>query len=158
MAFVLPVFLFSVLGTVCFNVLRLIGSLAPTPKRDLQLSKEDLKSRVESSTFVRFEQIVVAKLLSHHMHSDDIEALIANAEVDVEHTGIGYFLTVSHPAIPHQRVVCSKPRLHATCEGVLCGFVVFLEGGKLNLECFSYADSIRSNIRGRDLQVEEAKN
>lgn len=50
--------------------------------------------------------------LERRYDNEQIDALINNARfVSLEHTGVGYFLTVSHPLMLEVRSVCSDPQL-----------------------------------------------
>jgi len=108
------------------------------------------------SSFVEFERDVVRVLLHPHMPPGQIEDLLDSASlVSCEHTGAGYFLTVSHPALPHSRVVCSEPMILGRAQDIECGFVVFLEGGELTLECHSWGDApLPADLRERPLAIQ----
>ncbi len=110
------------------------------------------------SSFVEFEREVLRVLLRPHMCPDQIEELLATASfVSCEHTGVGYFLTVRHPAVPDSRVVCSEPTIEGRAADIECGFVAFLEGGELTLECHSWGDSpLPANLRERPLAIHAA--
>ena len=110
------------------------------------------------SSFVEFERQVVRALLRSHMPPDQIEELLDAASfVSCEHTGVGYFLTVRHSALPASRVVYSQPMMHGRAQDIECGFVVFLEGGELMLECHSWGDSpMPTDLRERPLAIHPA--
>jgi len=86
---------------------------------------------------------------------DVLEDVIATASfVDLDETGCGYFLTVKHPALPRGRVVCDKPLVEGRADDVVCGFVLFLEGGDLTLECHSWGDiAIPVGFREYDVKI-----
>lgn len=90
------------------------------------------------------------------MPPDQIEDLLATASlVSCEHTAVGYFLTVHHPALPASRVVCNEPMIEGRAKDIECGFVVFLEGGELTLECHSWGDSpLPADLRERPLAIQ----
>jgi hypothetical protein len=92
------------------------------------------------------------------MRPDQIEELLTTATfVSCEHTGVGYFLRVRHPAVPASRVVCSEPMIEGRDKDIECGFVVFLEGGELTLECYSWGDSpLPADLRERSLAIQSA--
>ncbi len=69
----------------------------------------------------------------------------SGACVSYDFTSVGYFLTVQHPLIPEERIVCDDPHLTGRTGGILCGFLVFLEGKELTLECFSYESDFDPN-------------
>jgi len=108
--------------------------------------------------FVEFERQVLRALLRSHMPPNQIEELLASAAfVSCEHTGVGYFLTVRHPALPASRVVCSEPMIEGRAKDIECGFVAFLEGGELTLECHSWGNSpLPSDLRERPLAIHAA--
>ena len=109
------------------------------------------------SSFVEFERHVVRALLRSQMPPDQIEELLDSASfVSCEHTGRGYFLTVRHPAVPLSRVVCNEPMIDGRAPGIECGFIVFLEGGELTLECYSWADTLPADLRERELAIDAA--
>jgi hypothetical protein len=92
------------------------------------------------------------------MAPEQLEELLDSASfVSCEHTGVGYFLTVSHPALPHSRIVCDTPVVVGRTRGIECGFVVFLEGGELTLECHSWGDEpLPADLRERALAIQAA--
>jgi hypothetical protein len=108
------------------------------------------------SSFVGFEREVVRVLLEPHMSPAQVEDLLDAASfVSCEYTDVGYFLTVSHPALPHSRLVCSEPTIFGRAPDVECGFVVFIDGGELTLECHSWGDEpVPADIRERSLTIE----
>ena len=110
------------------------------------------------SSVVEFEREVVRVLLHPHMRPEQVEELLDSASfVSCEHTGVGYFLTVSHPALPVSRVVCSEPMILGRAQDIECGFVVFLEGGELTLECHSWGDApLPADLRERPLAIQPA--
>ena len=89
------------------------------------------------------------------MRPDQIEELLVTASfVSCEHTGFGYFLTVRHPALSASRVVCSEPMIEGRGKDIECGFVAFLEGGELTLECHSWGNlSLPFDLRERPLAI-----
>jgi hypothetical protein len=110
------------------------------------------------SSFVEFEREVVRLLLHPHMSPEQVEDLLDSASfVSCEHTDAGYFLTVSHHTLPHSRVVCSQPTILGRAQDIECGFVVFLEGGELTLECHSWGDApLPADLRERPVAIQTA--
>jgi hypothetical protein len=108
------------------------------------------------SSFVEFEREVVRALVRSHIPPEQLEELLDSASfVSYKHTGVGYFLTVRHPALPHSRIVCNKPMVVGRTQGIECGFVVFLGGGELLLECHSWGDeALPADLRERRLAVQ----
>ena len=110
------------------------------------------------SAFADFERKVVTTLVTPHMDSDHVTALLDSASVvSYEHTGVGYFLTVGHPSLPSERIVCHEPLVTGTSGDVHCGFVVFLENGQLTLECHSWEGiSVPEDFREQQVVIESA--
>ncbi len=95
------------------------------------------------SAFREFEREIVKLLVGRHMREDELTAVLDSANsVSYEHTGVGYFVTVRHPNLPSERTVCDEPMLIGRSGDVDCGFVVFLEGGEMTLECHSWGDTL----------------
>jgi hypothetical protein len=105
--------------------------------------------------FRSFEREVVTALVSSHLQADELQDVLDNAiEVSFEQTGVGYFLTVAHPMLPQERVVCSEPLIVATSGRTECGFVVFVENGELTLECHSWnAEPVPLDFREGNVQI-----
>jgi hypothetical protein len=107
------------------------------------------------SAFRDFEQNIVRLLLAPHFGADTVDDIEqAAALVSYRHSGVGYFLTVRHPLVPVQRLVCSKPIVSGRSGAVECGFIAFIENGELMLECYSYGnESIPDDIRELNVAV-----
>lgn len=108
------------------------------------------------TTFQGYEKEVVTLLTRAVFSEPELDAILEHAElVSIEHTGVGYYLTVRHPELPRERVVCNEPGVGGTGPEVDCGFVVFLENGELTLECHSWGnESIPEDVRSRALVIE----
>jgi hypothetical protein len=111
------------------------------------------------SPFVDYEKAVLQALLGPHMSPTQIHNLVDSASmVSCEHTEVGYFLTVQHPALPSARLVCSEPSAIGLFEDVNCGFVIFIENGQLTLECHSWGDAaIPEDIRDRQMGTDASR-
>ena len=76
---------------------------------------------------------MVRLLAGNHLPPDILEEVITTASfVDLDESGCGYFLTLKHPMLPKDRVVCSEPLVHGRAGDLTCGFVLFLEDGHLS--------------------------
>ena len=105
------------------------------------------------SHFREFEKEAIRLLAAPLFDASSIEIILADAElVSYDYSGVGYFLTVRHPAVPVGRVVLSEPEVVGRCGDVAGGFLVFVEGGELMLECYT-AGSIEVPASFRDLEV-----
>lgn len=93
------------------------------------------------SVFQEFEKEAIRLLAKGTVLGPGIEDILTESKlVSLEETGVGYFLTVRHASLPEERHVLDKPLLVGESNGVECGFVVFVEGGELCLECHSWGD------------------
>lgn len=108
--------------------------------------------------FRAFEAGVVRRLAAGRLAPELVESVLASADqVSCEHSGAGYFRAVSHPGLPHQRLVPDRPALVGTVDGVSCGFVVFMEAGALTLECHGWgAEDLPGDIRDRTVEISVA--
>ena len=89
----------------------------------------------------KFEREAIELLAGPHLSHDALGSVLESSiSASIEHTGVGYFLTIRHAAIPSERVVCSTPMLSCMLGERLCGFVVFMESGELALECHQFGD------------------
>jgi hypothetical protein len=102
-----------------------------------------------------FEKSVCELLLSGILQPFRITEIVNNAEFkDYEYTGSGYFIKISHPFLPQERIVCSKPTVFGRSDGIECGFVIFIENGELTLECHSWGErDVPADFRNRDVRV-----
>ena len=107
------------------------------------------------SAFTEFERAVLEMLLASRMGVEQIGNLLDTAQLcSLEHTGVGYYLTVRHPTISNRRVVCHKPLVRGKADGVEVGFVAFLEHGELTLECHSFGDDVvPDDFRNKVLEI-----
>ena len=102
-----------------------------------------------------FEQRAIDLLLGGVLPPETIRAVKEKAEfVGYEHTGAGYFLTLRHPALPRERLVCDKPRVMGECRGIESGFIVFIENSELLLECHSWGtEAVPATYRDENVQI-----
>ena len=102
-----------------------------------------------------YEKTVVRLLVSGVLSRQQLDAVIREGKlVEYNYTGCGYFLTIKHADLPIERVVCDTPKLTGRADGIISGFVVFIEGGELTIECHSWGDvDVPEWFRERDVQV-----
>jgi hypothetical protein len=114
---------------------------------------------LKEEIFKNYEKKVLEMLVAGNLSPEELTDIIQNAEfVDYEYTGCGYFLTVSHPNLPENRIVCDSPALMGEAENIVCGFVVFLENHELTLECFTWGEiEIPHNYREKSVEIREFK-
>jgi hypothetical protein len=102
-----------------------------------------------------YEKTVVHLLASGVLSPQQLDAVIREGKlVEYDYTGCGYFLTIKHDDLPIERIVCDTPKLTGSADGIISGFVVFIEDGELTIECHSWGDvDIPEWFRDRDVQV-----
>jgi hypothetical protein len=107
------------------------------------------------SAFRKFEAQVLRLLVIPKLDEQVVSLIEQNAEiVSYEYSGCGYFLTVRHPAIPLERIVCDKPLVTGVARGVTGGFLIFIENGELMLECYELGEpTIPADYRDLDVAV-----
>jgi hypothetical protein len=83
---------------------------------------------------------------------DSLADLTGSAEY--EYTGSGYYLTLRAPTLPDVRATLSRPSVMGEADGSKCGFVVFIEHGKLVLECHAWrAIDVPDEFRERNVVI-----
>lgn len=99
-----------------------------------------------------FEEELIDILCKDHLSEKVRRDVKANAVfLDLDQTGVGYFLTAGHDDLPTGRIVCDTPMVHGTAAGIPVGFVIFLEDRELTIECFSYEASVPDDYRDRNI-------
>jgi hypothetical protein len=105
--------------------------------------------------FKEYEREVLRILAAGVLSPEQLEVLMSEGEfVAYDYTGSGYFLSVRHDGLPMERVVCNEPLVTGSADGVTCGFVIFIEGGQLTIECHSWGDvNIPAGFRDSNVQI-----
>lgn len=115
------------------------------------------KAQAQMSAFKDFERKAVRMLAGSCMPDNQLDSLLDSADlVSYEYTGVGYFLTVRHSAVPFtsKTVVWDRPVVIGRGGGIECGFLVFLENGTLTLECHSWGDdAFPEKFREQEVEV-----
>ncbi|MFK5921005.1 MAG: hypothetical protein QM496_02405 [Verrucomicrobiota bacterium] len=86
-----------------------------------------------------------------------LEEIDTSKFLNYEYTVVGYFVTVSHPKIPNERLVLSAPRISYEIDGNDIGFVLFFEDGELMIDCHALSEHdcpINSRDRGITIRDE----
>src|SRR5215204_749518 len=107
------------------------------------------------SMFKEYEREVLRLLTAGVLSPGQLEILASEGEfVGYDYTGSGYFLSVRHGSLPAGRVVCNAPLVMGSADGVICGFVIFIENGELTIECHTWGDAnIPEGFRDRDVRI-----
>lgn len=101
------------------------------------------------------ELIVLEKLVGGKIHEQILSEIKRNGSItEYDITGNGYFLTVSHPELPTERIVYSEPIVVGECDGIKTGFIVFIENQQLTFECHGWGEGeIPRNYRDREINI-----
>jgi hypothetical protein len=107
------------------------------------------------SMFREYEGKVLRLLVAGVLSPEQLEAVVREGElVSYDYTVSGYFLTVRHASLPEERVVCDRPLLTGSADGVICGFVIFIENGEITIECHSWGDvDVPEGFRDKEVLV-----
>jgi hypothetical protein len=107
------------------------------------------------SVFRDFEIEVLRQLLEPTLGAERVDALVYEAEfVSYDYSGCGYFLTVRHPTLPQSRHVYSSPLVLGRSGSVESGFLIFVENGKLMLECYTMGENeVPEGFRDQDVRI-----
>lgn len=105
-----------------------------------------------------FEWQAIDLLVKNVLPPALLSALRLEAEImSYEYSASGYYLTLRHPGLPADHLVCSEPLVLGIAGGVECGFIVFLGNGELMLECHSDGfTEIPESYREQEVQISTA--
>lgn len=103
-----------------------------------------------------FEVEVIRLLGKSTLDKSQLDSLNAfSGSAEYEYTGSGYHLTLRSPTLPDVRQTLSRPIVRGKADGIECGFLVFLEHGKLTLECHTWgAIDVPCDFRERNVVLE----
>ena len=121
-----------------------------------KLSQRQIDSNLYDMEVLKdYEKRVINLLTSNILSQEQLNEVIQNAElVEYDYTGCGYFLTMRHPFLSEDRIVCSEPNLIGEADGTTCGFVIFIENKELTIECHSWGEKdVPQEFRDKDVQV-----
>ena len=93
-----------------------------------------------------FEKEIILALLSE---AEQLEIKLPDSEKDIEirHTGVGYYLEFKNESIPKKRIVLDKPVISGYLGGVEVGFIAFIENSEFSLECYTFGEIISPDCR-----------
>lgn len=98
-------------------------------------------------TLRRFEVHALSRLVPAPLLADEI---LDDAQlVSLDHTGAGYFLTLSHPSFPPERTTDAEPFVIGDAGALCVGFIAYTGGGELTLECQGLGTEARDRSLAR---------
>ncbi len=104
------------------------------------------------------EKIVIDILTSGIISAETINDIKKNPTIlSYDVTGKGYFITVQHPNLPKERIICDKPIVIGVCNGIETAFVIFIENNQLTFECHGWGnDLIPRDYRELNIKIKKA--
>ena len=107
------------------------------------------------SVLREYEKTVVQLLVSSVLSPQELDTVIREGRlVEYDYTGCGYFLTIEHSTLPTIRIACHTPQVIGSADGIISGFVIFIENRELTIECHAWGDvGIPEWFRDREVQV-----
>lgn len=97
----------------------------------------DVGQRIARPFLKPFEIAVIERLTAEVLSPELLQVVIRDGKfIEYDYTGYGYYLTLRHPLLPSQRIVCGGQLALGNAGDVEAGFVVFLESHELLLECY----------------------
>ena len=102
-----------------------------------------------------FEVSAIRLLAAGVLSPEQISLVSTLAEVKrYSYTGCGYFVTLTHPDLPEQKVTLSSPAVVGTAGEITSGFLVFLRDHELTLECHTWgAIDVPENFRDMAVSI-----
>lgn len=102
-----------------------------------------------------FEIQAIRLMVKGFLNEDQLrEVVSAQSLASYEYTSGGYFLSVKHPSLPEAVQTLSEPAVVGNAGDIQAGFVVFLGGGRLTLECHTWgAVDVPANFRELNVAV-----
>lgn len=104
-------------------------------------------------SFADYEVKAIRATVGDRLDSTALDKVLAAPNVEVEHTGVGYFATAAHDSLPADRQVFSEVKVVGKFGSDDLGFVVFVENHELVLECFSYGESLPNAVREQNVEI-----
>lgn len=103
-----------------------------------------------------YEKKVIRLLTSAFLSSEEINSIVCGGQlVRCQYTGGSYLLEISHPQLPKEKIVCSKPVVIGQADDIVCRFMIVIEKSRLTIECHSWGElNVTESLRYKQVQVE----
>ncbi len=103
----------------------------------------------------RFETEVLRHLLRNRLTQNEWQALLSDYKIiGYDFTGVGYFLEVTCSRIELDKETIHQPVISGKASGVDVGFLLFVEGNSITIECHGWGDeNPPENIRDIEVQI-----
>lgn len=102
-----------------------------------------------------FEKEVIHILTKNHLDLEILEKALSDpAKIEIDYSGWGYHLTISHDLLPEARVTCHEPFVVGENSSDFVGFVVYLMDREITLDVHPLQeDGIGPDFRLSAVQV-----
>jgi hypothetical protein len=103
----------------------------------------------------RFETEVLKHLLQNRLLQHEWQILLSDYGItNYAFTGAGYFLDIVCSRIKFEKETIHRPVIRGTASGVDVGFLLFVEGNSITIECHGWGDDdLPENIRDIEVQI-----
>ncbi len=103
-----------------------------------------------------YEKQVIALLAAAVLSFEEINRIAGECEmVRCEYTGGGYRFELSHPQLPNEKIVCTKPVVFGQADDIVCRFMILIEESRLIFWCCSWGElNVTQSFRYRNVQIE----
>ncbi len=102
-----------------------------------------------------FEKYVIRKTCESYMSQELLDEILNKEADNYDYNGFGYFITIKHSEISKECYVFDSPSLSGYWNGIDSGSTIFIQDGKLTLECFPYGEEIPSDYRDHRVEINE---
>ena len=100
-----------------------------------------------------FEKEAIRILTKGKLPDSVVTEIIASEEIDIDHTGVGYFIHIKNKLLSIERMVLNEPHLLATSNDGFVGLLIFVQDSELTLECHGYGDEVPENFRENNVAI-----
>ncbi len=102
-----------------------------------------------------FEKYVIRKTCESCISQELLDEILNKGADNYDYNGFGYYITIKHSKLPREYYVLDSPPLSGYWNGIDSGFTIFIQDGKLTLECFPYGEEIPSDYRDHQVEINE---
>lgn len=87
-----------------------------------------------------FEKEAIRILAKEKLPKSVVEEVVSADVTEIDHTNVGYFLTIQSNLLPKERMVLHEPMIQAISNDFTAGLLIFIENSELTLECHILGD------------------
>ncbi|MDJ1505410.1 hypothetical protein [Xanthocytophaga agilis] len=103
----------------------------------------------------RYEVEVLKFMLQDRLTQHKWDEFLSTCSISsYEFTGVGYFLEISCPKLFLEKETIHKPDILGKVDEIEVGFILFLEGNNITLECHTWGDGeLPATVRDLNFQI-----